>query len=98
MCTACVQVGHQEDFLQRRGALALEQAAQGGSGLTIPGRVQEMTGCDTYCCGLVGKVAFSQRLDLMALEVFSKLIDSVVLFCCANELLRLVDSSLGCGQ
>lgn len=36
----------------------------------------------------------------MALEVFSKLTDSVILLCCANELLRLivVGGVVGCGQ
>ena len=40
-------------FLRKNGE-ALEQAAQGGSGVTIPGGVQEMCRCGTEGCGLVG--------------------------------------------
>lgn len=38
-----------------------------------------MTGCGTYCHGLVDKVVFSQHLDSSNLELFSNLIDSVIL-------------------
>jgi len=43
-------------FLRKNGE-ALEQAAQGGSGVTIPGGVQEMCRCGTADYGLVGTVA-----------------------------------------
>lgn len=43
------------------------------------GAVQETTGCDTQCRGLIDKMVISQRLDSMILEVFSNLNDSVIL-------------------
>lgn len=42
-----------------------------GGGATIPGGVQETTGCGTYCSGLVGKVVISQ--------IFPNQNDSVIL-------------------
>ena len=41
----------------------LEQAAQGGGGVSIPGGVQEMCRCDTEGHGLVGTVGMGQWLD-----------------------------------
>lgn len=48
-------------------------------GVTIPGRIQETIGCGTWCCVLVDKVVFNQRLDSIILEVFSSTNDSVIL-------------------
>lgn len=42
--------------------------------MPVPGGVQEITQCQ----GLVDKVVFGQRLDLMILEVFSILGDSTI--------------------
>lgn len=57
----------------------MEQAAQGGDRVTIPGGVQETSGHDTWCYGRVDRVVIGQRLDSMILEVFSNLNDSVTL-------------------
>ena len=39
------KVGYQEKFHLRNNGEALEQAAQGGGGVTIPGGVQKMCRC-----------------------------------------------------
>lgn len=44
-----------------------------------------MTGRGTYCHGLVDKVVISQHLDSTKLEVFSNLIESVILQCSPSE-------------
>ena len=51
-----VQVGHQETFLLRKSGEALEQAAQGSGGVSIPEGVQEMCRCGTKGQGLVGNM------------------------------------------
>ena len=51
----------------------MEQAAQGGGGVTVEG-VQEMWRCGTEGYGLMGKDGL---VDLMILEVFSNLTDSM---------------------
>lgn len=56
-----------------KGCLPLEQAAQVGGGVNIPGGVQEEVGSGTECYSLFNEVVSSQSLGLMALEVFSKL-------------------------
>lgn len=43
---------------------------QEDGGVTIPGDVEEMTRCGTYCYGLVDMVVIDQELDLI-LEVLS---------------------------
>lgn len=55
--------------------LNFETHCPGRCGVSVPGGVQEIT----QCHGLVDKVVFGQRLDLMVLEVFSNLTDSVIL-------------------
>jgi len=57
----------------------LDQAAQGSGGVPIPGGVQKLCGCGTWGHGLVGMVVFGWWLDLMILEVFSSLNDSMIL-------------------
>jgi len=52
---------------------ALEQAAQGGGGVPVPGGVQKTCRCGTSRCGLVGMVVLGGWLDSMVLEVFSNL-------------------------
>ena len=52
---------------------ALEQAAQAGGGITIPGAVQKMCRCGTSGHGLAGMVVLGWWLDLMILEVFDNL-------------------------
>ena len=59
---------------------ALEQAAQGSGGVTIPAGVQKTCRCGISGHGLVGIVVLGGRLDLMILEVFSNLNDSMILF------------------
>lgn len=51
---------------------------KGGGGVTISGNVQQIIGIDTYCYGFVG-VVFCQILDLMTLEFFSNLNNSMML-------------------
>ena len=55
------------------GMLTLEQAAQGGGGVPIPGGVHRTCRCGTSGYGLVGKVVLGGWLDLMILEVLSNL-------------------------
>jgi len=52
---------------------ALEQADQGGGGVTIPGGVQKTCRCGTSGYGLVDMVVLGGWLDLKILEVFSNL-------------------------
>jgi len=58
---------------------ALEQAAQGSGGITIPGGVQKMCRSGSSGHGWAGMVVLGWRLDLMILEVFSNLNDSMIL-------------------
>lgn len=52
----------------------------GGGGVIMPEGFEEMTGYGTWChMALIDKAVFSQRWDLMILEVFSNLIDSMFL-------------------
>jgi len=63
----------------------LEQAAQEGGWVPIPGGVPKTCRCGTLGHGLAGMVVMGQWLDWMILEVFSNLNDSMVL----NEALAL---------
>lgn len=45
----------------------------------IPRGFQEASGCGTECCGVADMVVFSQKLDLMILEVSFNFSDSVIL-------------------
>lgn len=79
----------QEEFLYRKddhvrmGCPFLHDGCpMGDGGVTIPAGVQEITGRGTKCHGLVDKVVgqvIRQRLDMMIMEVFSNLNDSVIL-------------------
>ena len=62
----------------------LEQAAQRGGWVTIPGSVQKACRCGTLAYGLVGMVVLGGWLDFMILEVFSNLwfYDSVLYCLC----------------
>jgi len=51
----------------------LEQAAQGGGGLPIPGGVKKTCRCGTFRHDLTGTVLLGGWLNLMILEVFSNL-------------------------
>jgi len=51
----------------------LDQAAQGGGGVTIPGGVQKLCTSGTSGHGLADMVVLGWRLDLVILEVFSNL-------------------------
>ena len=42
------QVGYQERFLLQKSGDALEQAAQCGGGVIVPGGVQEMCRCEAF--------------------------------------------------
>ena len=66
-----VQVGYHGKFILQKSGNALEQASQGGDGVTIPGGVQEMCRCGTKGHGLVHRVGMGQQLDLVILVVFS---------------------------
>jgi len=57
---------------------ALGQAAQESDGFTIPGGVQKTCRRGTPGHGLAGMVVMGWRLELMILEVFSNLSDSVI--------------------
>jgi len=46
-------MGYQEEFLHAKCGQALEQAAQRGAGVTIPGGIGKTNGCDTEGRGLV---------------------------------------------
>ena len=46
-------------FILRKSGDALEQAAQGGVGVTVPGGVQGMQGCSTEGRDLVGMVGMA---------------------------------------
>ena len=56
----------------------MEQAAQGGDGVTVPGGVEEMFRCSTEGHGLVGNIGDRWTVDWMIIEVSSNL-DSVTL-------------------
>ncbi|KAF4798979.1 hypothetical protein TURU_058918 [Turdus rufiventris] len=73
-CAGKVQVGDQEEFLHRRGCQTFEWAAQRGGGVS-------MAACGTQCSvpWSSDMVVFSQSLDVLVLEIFSNLIDSVIL-------------------
>ena len=58
---------------------ALEQAAQGSGGVTISGGVQKTRRYGTSGYGLAGTVVLGWWLDLMILEVFCNLNDSMIL-------------------
>lgn len=62
-----------EEFLHRKGCKALELTTQESAGFTFPGSVQEAAG--RY--GLVDKVVIVPWLDLMVLEIYSNLNDSI---------------------
>lgn len=50
MTTSCIgksQISCQEEFLHGKNSQALEQAAQEGGEVTVPGGVQESCGCVT---------------------------------------------------
>ena len=75
-----IQIGYWEEFLYWKSGQALEQAAQGGGGVTIPGGVQKMCKCGTSGHGLAGMVVLGGWLDSMILEVFSNLNESMILW------------------
>lgn len=56
-----------------------EWAAQGDGGVTIPGGVQDWTWHKVPWSSRQGGRAGNQRLDMMIMEVFSNLNDSVIL-------------------
>lgn len=70
-----VQVGHQENFLYRKGTLSIGMDCT--QGVTIRGGAHETAACSTQCHGLVEKVMTSQRLELIISEVFCYLNHSV---------------------
>lgn len=54
---------------------------QGAYGVPIPRGAQETTEYITQCFGQVEQVVFSHRLDLMILQFFCNIRDSVYLSC-----------------
>jgi len=73
-----VQIGYWEKCLCCKSGQALAQAAQGSGGVPIPGGVQKLCGCGPWGHGLAGMVGLGWWLDLMVLEDFSNLNDSVI--------------------
>lgn len=61
-------------------ALALEWAALGGGGVTIPGRPDESPGRGTECYGLIDMMVLGHQLGSMVLEIFFKLNESMILW------------------
>ena len=74
-----VQVGYLEEFLVRKSSEALEQTAKGGRRVTVLGGAQETWRCSIQCHSLASMVGMEWELDLVILEVFSNLYDSVIL-------------------
>ena len=70
----------QEKFLYWKSGQALVEAAQGSGGVAIPGGVQKMCRYSTSGHGLAGMVVLGWWLDLMILEVFSNLNNSMILW------------------
>ena len=54
--SSIIQIGYYEKFIFRKSDEGLEQAAQRGNGITVPGGVQEMCSCGTEGHRLVGMV------------------------------------------
>lgn len=54
----------------------------GSSGVTVSGSGQMMSWCGISWCGLLGTVVFGWRLDLMTLEAFPSLNDSMIPWLC----------------
>ena len=80
MASSCVRGGLGwilGKILYWKSGQALEQAAQGGDGVTIPGGVQNTCSRGTWGQCFRGMVVLGWRLDLMILEVFSNLNDSM---------------------
>jgi len=75
-----VQTGYWEKLLSWKSGQALAQAAQGNGGVPIPGGVQNTCRCGTLGHGLAGLAVLGWGLDLMILEVFSNLNDSVLFY------------------
>ena len=73
------RLGIRKKFITKRVVRHWEQAAQGSVGVPTPGGVQKTCRCGTSGHGLAGMVVLGLQLDLMILEVFSNLNDSVIL-------------------
>lgn len=56
----------------------MEHALQGSGRVTILGSAEKLSRCGSSQYGLAGMVVFSQKLNLMILEVFSGLNDSMI--------------------
>jgi len=65
--------------LRRRSGDAVAQAAQGCGGVTVPRSVPELWRCGTEGYGLWPVLGMGWWLDLVILEVFSNLNDSMIL-------------------
>ena len=78
-----VQVGNEETFVLSKSSQALEQVAQGGGGVPVPGGVQGKVGRGAQGHVLVGDIGgggmVGEWLDQMVLEGFSNLNDSKIL-------------------
>jgi len=76
MASSCIRGGLDwilgKIFFTERVVKALEQAAMGSGGVTIPGGAQKTCICGTSGYGLGGMVVLSGWLDLI-LEIFSNL-------------------------
>ena len=76
-----VQDGYQERLHLRKSSGALEQAAQGGSGVIFPGGVQELHGCGTD-----GGVQWTWDDGMtVGLDVLSHLFQPILHACCKQH-------------
>ena len=73
-----IQVGCQEILLLRESGQALEQTAQEGGEVTVPGGVQEAFRCCTEDMVLWEILVIRGQLDSMILEIFFNFGDSMI--------------------
>ena len=72
------RLGIGENFFHERVVRRWSRLPRAVGGVPIPGGVQKPCGCGTSH-GLAGMVVLGRRLDLMILEDFSNLNDSMIL-------------------
>lgn len=68
------------NFFSEKSDQALDQAAEGSGGVTVSGSVRETWRCGAEGQVLVGMMVMDWRLELMVLEVFSNINNSMILW------------------
>lgn len=68
------------NFFSEKSDQALDQAAEGSGGVTASGSVRETWRCGAEGQVLVGMMVMDWRLELMVLEVFSNINNSMILW------------------